>query len=231
MFDPASPQIENLFLSTLGTGIRALCVTGCSPDSGVTSIATCLATRAAMTERRTLLLDISQDICEVDTDCAPPVAKANPSVRSLTNALTYEKKTLSISRDRLFHYRDKTKLGAYIADQLRHFDVLIIDAAPSCDMPAKAVPGMIAAGASEATVVVAPGGRATANELGHTMKALTTVGATVIGLIVNNRDNPDPRQEIRRTTNRIRQVFARKQKRSDRKAAAGVPAMIRESAA
>ena len=208
MFHPTSPEIEKLFYATFGNGQRVACVTGFAACAGVSTLADCLARRAALTEQRTLLLNLSEDMIEGNNaigDGAPHATdRMAPAGR---NSLDFDRLTLQVNSDALFYYRDKSKLRAYIDDHLNHYDLIVVDAAPCRDLEAKALSGVISAAASDCVVVVALGGSTSDADIKGAMAALAAVNAAVVGLIVNNRDNPRLSTDMARAARRLNRFF------------------------
>lgn len=192
MLHPTSPQIEKLFLSTFGRGLRVACITSIARRAGVSGIAECLANRAALAGQHTLLFNLSEGAVPSATNGVEAGPQTSFEAGVADGPLLFDRMTLQIPKELLAHYRNRSAIRAIIDDQSNLYDFIVVDAGPCNYLSHRAVPGPIAASACDGVVIVTRGDSTTREELDRALGELTENGAVIVGLVVINfkRKNP-----------------------------------------
>ncbi|RYJ01661.1 MAG: hypothetical protein EON47_10045 [Acetobacteraceae bacterium] len=100
-------------------------------------------------------------------------------------------------------WRDPARLREAVAGWLRDWDTVVIDTAPLVAGTAQGVPGLAAAAAAEASLLVILAGRTPTSAVREASQALRKAGARLLGTVMNDRDNPSLRAELERQALRL----------------------------
>ena len=87
--------------------------------------------------------------------------------------------------------------------------MVVLDTAPLLSGDADIIPGATAAAAADATILVTLAGRTPSNRVREAREKLTAAGASVIGAVLNDRDNPSLLAELDRESWRLSTIFPR----------------------
>jgi hypothetical protein len=100
-------------------------------------------------------------------------------------------------------WRDPAQLREAVAGWLHEWDTVVIDTAPLVTGTAQGIPGLAAAVAVEASLLVLLAGRTPVSAVREARHALDKAGARLLGTVMNDRDNPSLRAELERQALRL----------------------------
>ena len=198
------PQIRKLALTNWGEGQRVFAVAGVDAQSGVSTLCEGLASFAARSGQRTVLLDMSRPIGSAADgwrlDCEPGSLMRRDPAGFDRLAVAGEMDGRSVT--------DITRLRRGI-DQLGAFDSIVVDIAPLREIGTRAVDGPAAAAACGRIHVVALAGQIDRAAFASAMSLLEASRIELAGLILNDRFNPTLAAELAREAGRLRIVAPR----------------------
>lgn len=189
-------EVETVFLATFGQGARVVGVTAVVSDSGVSTMAAALAERAKR-QGRTLLVGLADPTAAVPaqaTTWTPEDLDLTPFI--VADPRGFDRLTAAPMPDVSFAFRNATAIRNMLDELLRSYDAIVLDMAPVDPRERVAVPVTAIASACESVVVVCLAGRVTRSALNRAATALRQANAPLQGIVVNDRFNPTPGEEI-----------------------------------
>ncbi len=189
-------EVETVFLATFGQGVRVVGVTGVVSDSGVSTMAAALAERAQR-QSRTLLVGLADPTAVVPaqaTTWTPEDLDLSPFIVADTRG--FDRLTAAPMPDVSFAFRNAVAVRNMLDGLLRTYDAIVLDLAPVEPRERVAVPVTAVAAACESVVVVCLAGRVTRSALNRAAIALRQANAPIQGIVINDRFNPTPGEEI-----------------------------------
>lgn len=208
-------ELEQLYLRSVGAGLRSIAVTAPDIGAGVSTIAWALARRAAAGGRRTLLVEFNSarpmlarraDIPALDWSLHDSSAEG-ALVPLQGEQLTVLPAPLRMSTN--LASREKAVIEAALGAWMGRYDLVV------CDVPAVKAqhPGNLPVhslcAACDGTLLVVLAGRTRANDLETTASSLVAGGSRLCGCVANDRFNPSLAQELDRETRRLDRVAPR----------------------
>jgi len=192
--DPASAPVESVHQFAQARGARIIGITGVERDSGASLVAQALACRCVAGRLATLLLDA--------TGAHDPDAGDGPDPRR--DAAGFDRLALRPCAEELLPMRDIARLRHMLQQDLRAYDVIIVDLPAVRDSGASAMPATILGKSCDALFLVCLTGAVTRLLLEESVAALRAVDAPMAGLIVNRREQPTLGAEIAREARRLK---------------------------
>ena len=202
-------ELEQLYLRTVGAGLRSIAVTAPDIGAGVSTIAWALARRAAAGGRRTLLVEFNSARPMLARRADIPATDWSLHDSSAEGALVpLQGEQLSVLPAPLrmntnLASREKAVIEAALGGWMARYDLVV------CDVPAVKAqhPGNLPVhslcGACDGTLLVVLAGRTRATDLETTASSLVAGGARLCGCVANDRFNPSLAQELGRETRRL----------------------------
>jgi Mrp family chromosome partitioning ATPase len=202
-------ELEQLYLRTVGAGLRSIAVTAPDIGAGVSTIAWGLARRAAAGGRRTLLVEFNS---------ARPMLARQADVRALDwslhdssaegalvplqgELLTVLPAPLRMSTN--LASREKAVIEAALCAWMARFDLVVCDVPSVNGQHPGNLPVHSLCAACDGTLLVVLAGRTRANDLETAANSLAAGGARVCGCVANDRFNPSLARELSRETRRL----------------------------
>lgn len=213
---PFHPEIDAIWHAVVASGARSVAVVAAENGEGTTLIAGALARRAG--------LSLAADHPEggragatsllVDLNLARPAVARVLGLRPLPGEIVrLDALGMAVLGDiglaGAEGWREPAQLAARLEDWRAEWGMVVLDTAPLLSGDTDIVPGTTAAAAADATVLVTLAGRTPANRVREARERLASVGANVIGAVLNDRDNPSLLTELDRETWRLIKLFPR----------------------
>lgn len=188
--DADHPEIEALWR---GLGhLRSLAITAARPGEGTSLVARGLWRRAEAAGRAALLVHAGGE------PSAAPRRHGNGPLGEWTPDAA-----------RVADWREPARLRAAIEATRAEWDMVILDAPALLDRAPRPLPGLTAAAAAEATLLVVLAGRTPASALREARTALDAAGARLAGVVMNDRHHPSLGQELERQAMRFARLAPR----------------------
>ena len=201
-------ELENIYLRSLGCGIRSIAVTSSGRGEGVSTLAVALAERHLLARKSVLLVDLNDEapshLALLEADDAAAAASTEPQI------VTDEGGSYALlgipapanTRANLA-WRNPGFLERFLAEWLAQTDVVIIDAGSFERSPNTLIPAERIVGACEATVLAVMAGVTTETAVRQTCEKIRNAGGSLAGCVLNDRVNPSLKQELLRETDRL----------------------------
>lgn len=214
---PFHPEIDAIWHAVVMSGARSVAVVAAENGEGTTLIASALARRAGLS----LAADrpdggrSSAASLLVDLNLARPAVARVLGLRPLPGEIVrLDALGMAVLGDiglaGAEGWREPAQLAARLDGWRAEWGMVVLDTAPLLSGDTDIVPGTTAAAAADATVLVTLAGRTPANRVREARERLASVGANVIGAVLNDRDNPSLLTELDRETWRLIKLFPRR---------------------
>jgi len=192
--NPSAHEIDALFQSTFGEGARVVGLIGIETGDGVTTLAEALAKRCALTNLRTILVDVSG---LHDNDQRKP--------QKLVSKDGYETLIIHPNTGELYRLRTQEFLKKLFSQSLQDYNAVIVKCAPAVARPNDTVPGYVTAACLDTSMLICMGGKVTRLSIDHAKRSLT--GVPLRGVVINGRDQPTLGEELAREAMRLSRFF------------------------
>ncbi len=210
-------ELEAIYAQLVASGVRTIAITSAVPGEGVSLLSTALARRAVAGGRKTLLVDFnlrrSRKAADVlNTPQLPSWAPADGSIREAARVPEggeYALVAVPEGGTNQFGFRDLDKLRQTFADALGEFDLVIADTSPLTAINGNNVPAETVAAAVDGTILVVLAGRTSETAIRSAAERLKRAGATLSGVVFNDRFNPRLVDEVCREIDRLRWLSPR----------------------
>ncbi|WP_029006633.1 hypothetical protein [Azorhizobium doebereinerae] len=189
-------EVETVFLATFGQGARVVGVTGVLSDSGVSTMAGALAERSQR-QSRTLLVGLADPTAAVPaqaTTWTPEDADLSDFI--LPDPRGFDRLMAAPMPEMSFAFRNAVAIRNMLDRLLRTYDAIVLDLAPVEPRERVAVPVTAVASACESVIIVCLAGRVTRGALNRAAASLRQANAPLQGIVVNDRFNPTPGEEM-----------------------------------
>ncbi|MGD8111736.1 chromosome partitioning protein ParA [Vibrio sp. TRT 21S02] len=199
-------EIEQIYLAAEMNHCRSVCITGCSASDGVTSIATALTERYLLAGHQTLLVDLNmlhpafEELDMVIGDTEEHWVEHKETHQLFTGL------TIPTDRSTQLAYKDPNNLQKAVQLWLTRFDRVIIDTSPILKINRGNIPAQSVASACDKTILVVRGGTTTSSQLTKAVELLQSERISLLGTILNVKDQPTLAQEIIRELRRLRLI-------------------------
>ncbi|NOH79702.1 CpsD/CapB family tyrosine-protein kinase [Vibrio sp. RE86] len=199
-------EIEQVYLAAEMSGCRSLCMTACNSGDGVTSVVTALAERYLLAGHRTLVVDLNTfhpafEGVELSDNKA---VHAGALISHSTTHQLFTGITTPTDQTALLAYKDPSTLNALVSGWLEEYDRVIFDTSPLLLINRGNVPAQVIASACDQTALVILGGKTSASQLEKATSMLSSPSISILGSVLNLRDQATLAQEIVRELNRLR---------------------------
>ncbi len=215
MLATANSELENIYLRSLGAGLRSLAITSSNPGEGVSSLAVALVQRHLLAGKSTLLVDLGGNQAG-ETCRLTPALDGSPLSSTEPRLLTNEGCSYALlgipapgGRKASLDWCNPGQLEGHIETWLKQFDAVVIDC-PNFSQPgAVPVSAERIVGACEAVLLVVMAGVTTEPAVRHTCERIESARGRLAGCVLNELYNPSLKQEMLRESARLPKVFGR----------------------
>jgi len=204
MIPSTHAEIEQIYLAAELAECHSLCITACQSGDGVTSFATALAERYLLAGHTTLLVDLN--LFNPAFHCIDLAQQEDGDVwvehqdsHQLFVGLPVPKE-----RSTQLAYKDPNTMRQAVTTWLGTYDRVIIDTSPLLQINQGNIPAQSVASACDRTILVTLGGSTTANQISQAMTMLDSSRITLLGSVLNLRDQPSLAEELCREVRRLK---------------------------
>ena len=202
---PYDPEIETLWRAVNAGGARSVAVLSSQPGEGATLIASALARRAGLAGPSALLVD-----CNPNRAGVAQLHGLQPRCGEIVPLPMLGLAVLAApTPEDCDAWREPSALAAQVSRWKADYGLVVFDAAPVLSTMHEPVPATAVAAAAEATVLVALSGRTPVPAIREARARLTGARARLLGIVMNDRDNPPLLTELERESYRLSPLLPR----------------------
>lgn len=209
MLEAANAEFENIYLRSLGAGMRSIAITSSGEGEGVSSLAVALVQRHLLAGRSALFVDLGGSE-STQLTALPAIAGDNPVSPTEPQLLTSAEDSFALlgipapaNNKTNLGWRNPGTLEDYIVTWLDQFDAVIIDAGNFNRKPPLLVAAERIVGACDSTLLVVMAGSTTEPTVRHSCERILSAGGQLVGCVLNERYNPPLKQELLREAARL----------------------------
>jgi protein-tyrosine kinase len=221
-------EIEQIYAQVLADPYRSLAFCSAGPDEGVTSLAISLAQRNLLAGHSTLLVDLNlfrpslKPLFQERDDQSEPQSvyqsesKYEQTCDELINGLAAPELVTSdhdlvvlngisapVAQQIIMKLRQPGMLEKVIKNWLTQYDTVLIDTSPLNKINANNIPAQRVAGACDGAVMVVMAAKTSQDMVTNAINKLNNANATLLGCVINDRDNPALKNELLREINKL----------------------------
>lgn len=211
---PQIMEIEQIYSQLTRNENHAIAICSATAGEGVTSIALALAHRSLLAGNKTLLIDFNlyrptlNNVIELNEPVDADLSFESPQLVTTQNQpLALLGITAPTRRDRVIKLRKPGSLEQHIKQWQQTFDTIIFDTSPINHNNAGNIPAERVAAACDGALLVVHAGHTNEAMVSTAVKKIQQAGATLLGCIFNDRDNPTLKSELIRETQRLEPRF------------------------
>lgn len=193
------PEVELLWHKVDAARAHSVAVVAGRAGEGATTIAVTLARRAVAAGLSVLLVDFSHGLSNVARELG--IQAAEEEIVQVPGTRLGVLGSVSARQEAAWH--EPAQLIAQVEQWRERWDLVVFDAAPVLAREPGALTGAGIARAAEATVLVTLAGRTPAPVIRDAWNRLEGAGANLLGVVMNDRDNPSLLVELERETGRL----------------------------
>jgi len=200
---------ENIYLRSLGSGMRSVAITSSSEGEGVSCLAVALAQRHLLAGKSALFVDLGGNsstqlsALPAEADCIPVSATEPQLLTGAEDSYALLGIPAPANNKSNLQWRNPGTLENYIGAWLGQFDAVIIDAGNFNRETPTLVPAERSVGACESTLLVVMAGSTTEPAVRYTCEQILCAGGKLAGCVLNERYNPSLKQELLREVARL----------------------------
>ena len=200
-------MLERVRNATFTRGARVVAFTAPHADAGTTLIATLFAQRLFEAGLKILLIDAS-----MAPDPNAPAANWQPGDGAAAQMIATrtdgpDQLWIVVNPDDAGRFNDPGRLRAMFEQDLRHYDAIIIDCAPTIVGSGTTIEAMTIAAIAGATLLVGKANRTLGHEREAALLLLAECKADIAGILINDVIAPSLGAEIAREARRFRRFF------------------------
>lgn len=199
------PELEAVWQALARASVRSVAVMGVNQGEGASVLAAGLARRAALAGGGALAVDLHAARPALAGMFGVPVAAHVTKVPDGHVGVLGRVDAASAQA-----WREPAQLVSQLTAWGREWPLVVLDCPPVLSAAGDAVPATSAAAAAEATVLVTLAGRTSAMRIREARARLQACGANLVGVVMNDRDNPPLLMELRRQIGRLGRVMPRR---------------------
>ena len=207
MVDCWSPMMERIVFATLKRDKRVVGITSPQSASGVTSVCEQLARVAGLSGMRTLLLDLTgrAEVAIPASVWQPGIGNAGQSI--VRDPAGFDRLVARFTRDDRFKFNNVEGLRLAFAEDLATYDAIIVDTPPVPTNDLEFLNGAAAAAACDGAILLCMSGRVSRTELADAQDALANAQAGLLGIVLNEMQNPTVGSELAREARKLRRYL------------------------
>ncbi|MGF1563550.1 MAG: hypothetical protein ACFB3T_15380 [Geminicoccaceae bacterium] len=204
-------EVDAVYRATIGNDLRAIGVTAPREGHGVSTLAMALAERSALADRSTLLVELTtrasalterHGVSRQDwTDAPGSAAQAWHTLRPGLTGLP----SPSLSRPTPL-LRERAVLARLRDEWLERFDLIIYDLPPVLATSQRQIDPLVAAANCNGVIISVTTRLTTEADLIACVDQLRRADAELLGIVVNDRENPALADEVARELGRLKRL-------------------------
>lgn len=189
-------EIESVYLATFGQGAKVVGITAVVSGSGVTTLAGALAERSQR-QRKTLVIGLSEPTAAVPAQASQWTPDSEDILTFVTpDPRGFDRLNAAPVPEASFAFRSAVAMRTMVDRLLETYDAIVLDLAPVYPRERVAVPVATVAAACDAVILLCLAGRVTRPTLNRATSTLRQANAPLQGIVVNDRFNQTPGEEI-----------------------------------
>lgn len=205
LLSPFHPEVDALWQAAVQRNLRSLAIVSSLPAEGSTLIAAALARRAGLSGKPSLLVDLN-----LGRPGAARLFGLRPQEDEIVELPALGVSVLSrISGRNADAWREPGRLAGQIAEWGERYSFVVLDSAAVLNSDFEHLPATAAAAAADAAILAVLAGRTPVPAIRNSRERLEKAGATLIGTVMNDRDNPSLLTELERETYRLAPMMPR----------------------
>lgn len=195
---------ERIVFATVQRGKRVVGVTSPQASSGVTSLCEQLAAITSLTGMRTLLLDMTGQAEET-----VPASVWQPGLGNAGQSITrdpegFDRLVARFTKHDRYKYYNVEQLRTAFAEDLAAYDAIIVDTPPVPANDLNHINGAVVAAACDGSILLCMSGRVSKSELVDAQDALANTQVGLLGVVLNEMQNPTVGTELAREARKLR---------------------------
>lgn len=195
---PNHPEIEAVWQAVTSAGARSVAVVAPDTNQGATLLAIALARRAGLSGGNALL---------VETNTGRPSVARLMGVEGSPCEVYRARDGIGVlwadGCDACGTWRDPSRLSEALEDWKKEWEIVIFDTAPLLSKTGEAISGTAVASVADATIMVIKAGPTPANRVVEARTLLARSGATLLGCVLNDFENPTLLEDLERQTHKL----------------------------
>ncbi len=210
---PQSMEIEKIYSQQQRENSRSIAVCSANEGEGVTSVALALAQRNLLAGHSTLVVDLNLYRPALNTLLRLDEPAMETGVIDTPRIVTVQEHPIALigitapsHRDLVMKLRKPGMLEALIIEWQKSFDIIIFDTSPVNSVNANNIPAERVAEACDGCLVVVLAGSTTESMVSTAIEKLKCTNATLLGCVLNDRNNPSLKSELLRETRRLESI-------------------------
>lgn len=204
-----TPMVERIVFATFKRGKRILAVTSPRPAAGVTSLCEQLARVTALTGTRTLLVDMTRQAEATIPESVWQPCKGNAGQSIVRDSAGFDRLAARFTQADRFAFGNVDRLRQSFAEDLAAYEAVIVDARPVPTIETAYINGAAAAAACDATIVLCMSGQVARSDLLECQDALANAQVNLLGVVLNEMQNPTLGAELAREARRLHKILPR----------------------
>lgn len=205
-------ELDQVYLQTLGRGIRTLAVCAANSAEGVSTLACALALRHQQSGKTVLLVDmnlfrpsinqrfqLARSHWEVEPESS---SKAMITVRPGLDVLTASAAPVN-------GFRHMDAIQSMLDVWLQHYDAIVFDTSPLNAINRNNIPAELICACAQGALIVVKTAVTREEELQQAISRLRSYHVNLIGAVMNDVEFPPLRAEIMREARRLAHRFPR----------------------
>lgn len=195
-----SEEIETVWRSLVASGLQCVAVTSAHNGEGTSTIAAALARRAEQAGKTVLLAEIFPARPTLAARTGMQLPPGEP-VRIGAEGFS----VMSLPTDAPANWQQRDFFAWRMAAWQRDYDLVVLDLAPVLASPApgEGMGSLAVAAAAACTLLVVLAGRTKAEAVRKAQDRLGRAGANLLGIVLNDKENPSLKEEMEREVGRI----------------------------
>ncbi|TDH58071.1 tyrosine-protein kinase family protein [Dankookia rubra] len=193
-----SEEIETVWRGLVASGLHCVAVTAANNGEGTSTIAAALARRAEHAGKTVLLAEIFADKPTLAARCGMHLPPGEP-VRIGAEGLS----VMALPANAPANWQQRDFFAWRMAAWQRDYDLVVLDLAPVLASPGEGMGSLSVAAAAACTLLVVLAGKTKAEAVRKAQDRLGRAGANLLGIVLNDKENPSLKEELEREVSRI----------------------------
>lgn len=205
-------EFEQVYLQTLGRGIRTISVCAANSGEGVSTLACALAERHQRSGRATLLVDMNMFRPSLNARFQLERVSwqvQSPSYSTAVISVAPGLDVLTATSAPIAGFRQMDAIQAMLATWLEQYDAVVMDTSPLNAINKNNIPAELICACTQATLMVVKTAVTRQDELQQAVHRLQAYQVNVFGVVMNDQEFPSLRAELQREASRLQQKFPR----------------------
>jgi Mrp family chromosome partitioning ATPase len=195
-----SEEIETVWRSLTASGLHCIAVTAAHNGEGTSTIAAALARRAEHAGKTVLLAEIFAHKPSLAARFGMHLPPGEP-VRIGAEGFS----VMSLPANAPANWQERDFFAWRMATWQRDYDLVVLDLSPVLASPApgEGMGSLAVAAAAACTLMVVLAGKTKAEAVRRAQDRLGRAGANLLGIVLNDKENPSLKEELEREVSRI----------------------------